>query len=82
MTIMWQQMSTVDHFDADFVERRRLGLETFLQRVAAHDEVCQDHLFHTFLLQGENWKDSIMGTGFQAKVGHYWRILYPLQEGQ
>lgn len=67
MTIMWQQMSTVDHFDADFVERRRLGLETFLQRVAAHDEVCQDHLFHTFLLQGENWKDSIMGTGFQAK---------------
>ncbi|PIK56849.1 hypothetical protein BSL78_06252, partial [Apostichopus japonicus] len=67
MTIMWQQMSTVDHFDADFIERRRVGLETFLQRVASHEEMGRDHLFHTFMLQDENWRETIVGTGFQSK---------------
>ena len=68
MTIMWQQLTTVDNFDADFIERRRVGLEGFLQRVASHPSLCADKIFHGFLEQEDGWKESVLATGFQAKV--------------
>ncbi|XP_022099854.1 sorting nexin-4-like isoform X2 [Acanthaster planci] len=67
MTLMWQQLSTVDNFDADFIERRRVGLEGFLQRVGAHQTLCQDSIFHGFLKQEDGWKEAVHSTGFQAK---------------
>ncbi|XP_022099855.1 sorting nexin-4-like isoform X3 [Acanthaster planci] len=68
MTLMWQQLSTVDNFDADFIERRRVGLEGFLQRVGAHQTLCQDSIFHGFLKQEDGWKEAVHSTGFQAKL--------------
>ena len=65
---MWQQLSTVDNFDADFIERRRVGLEGFLQRVGAHLLLCKDTVLHGFLQQEDGWKDTVLATGFQAKV--------------
>ncbi|XP_033624990.1 sorting nexin-4-like isoform X2 [Asterias rubens] len=67
MTLMWQQLSTVDNFDADFIERRRVGLEGFLQRVGAHLLLCKDTVLHGFLQQEDGWKDTVLATGFQAK---------------
>ncbi|XP_030856249.1 sorting nexin-4 isoform X2 [Strongylocentrotus purpuratus] len=67
MMAMWQQLATVDNFDADFVERRRVALEGFLQRVAAHPLLCQDELFHGFLQDAEGWKERVHSTGFQIK---------------
>ncbi|XP_072020003.1 sorting nexin-4-like isoform X2 [Amphiura filiformis] len=67
MTIMWQQLTTVDNFDADFIERRRVGLEGFLQRVASHPAMCAEQIFHGFLEQEDGWKESVLATGFQAK---------------
>lgn len=37
--------------DPDFVERRRIGLENFLLRVASHPVLCQDKIFYSFLTQ-------------------------------
>ncbi|XP_071497759.1 sorting nexin-4-like isoform X3 [Diadema antillarum] len=67
MMAMWQQLSTVDNFDADFVERRRVALEGFLQRVAAHPLLCQDEIFHGFLQEADGWKEKVHSTGFQIK---------------
>ncbi|XP_071942055.1 sorting nexin-4-like isoform X2 [Antedon mediterranea] len=66
-TIMWQQLSTVDNFDSEFIERRRTGLEGFLRRVANHHKLCQDKIFHGFLQDENGWKPSVNATGFQAK---------------
>ncbi|XP_077993023.1 sorting nexin-4-like isoform X2 [Glandiceps talaboti] len=65
--IHWQQFTTADNFDPDFIERRRVGLENFMLRVASHPTLSQDKLFHAFLQQEENWKESVYETGFQAK---------------
>lgn len=38
--------------DPDFVERRRIGLENFLLRVASHPVLCQDKIFYAFFNAG------------------------------
>nr|XP_006815859.1 PREDICTED: sorting nexin-4-like [Saccoglossus kowalevskii] len=65
--IHWQQLTTVDNFDPDFIERRRVGLENFLLRVASHAVLSQDKFFHAFLQQEDGWKESVYDTEFQAK---------------
>ncbi|EDM11370.1 rCG53037 [Rattus norvegicus] len=54
--------------DPDFVERRRIGLENFLLRVASHPVLCRDKIFYLFLTQEGNWKETVNETGFQLKV--------------
>ena len=68
MSHTWQKLST-DRFDVDFIERRRVGLENFLLRVASHSQLCQEKMFLAFLKQEEGWKDSVYATDFQTKVG-------------
>jgi hypothetical protein len=63
----WQKLSS-DRFDVDFIERRRVGLENFLLRVASHAQLCQEKLFLAFLKQEDGWKDSVYATDFQTKV--------------
>ncbi|KAI8495672.1 intercellular trafficking and secretion [Branchiostoma belcheri] len=66
---MWQKLSGgEDKFDPDFIERRRAGLESFLLRVAAHSQLSQDKIFHSFLHQGEGWKEAVLATGYQNKM--------------
>ncbi|XP_031566243.1 sorting nexin-4-like [Actinia tenebrosa] len=57
-----------DRFDPDFIEKRRIGLENFLLRAAAHPKLAQDEMFLGFLNQEEGWKESINATQFQSKV--------------
>ncbi|XP_078661452.1 sorting nexin-4-like isoform X2 [Branchiostoma floridae x Branchiostoma belcheri] len=67
--MMWQKLSGgEDKFDPDFIERRRAGLESFLLRVAAHGQLSQDKIFHSFLHQGEGWKEAVLATGYQNKM--------------
>ncbi|XP_035700212.1 sorting nexin-4-like isoform X2 [Branchiostoma floridae] len=67
--MMWQKLSGgEDKFDPDFIERRRAGLESFLLRVAAHGQLSQDKIFHCFLHLGENWKETVLATGYQNKM--------------
>uniref|UniRef100_A0A8B9Z8A7 Sorting nexin 4 n=1 Tax=Buteo japonicus TaxID=224669 RepID=A0A8B9Z8A7_9AVES len=47
---VWHKLSA-DNMDPDFVERRRIGLENFLLRVASHPVLCQDKIFYSFLTQ-------------------------------
>lgn len=47
---MWHKLSA-DNMDPDFVERRRVGLETFLLRVASHPVMSNDKIFFHFLTQ-------------------------------
>ena len=47
---MWHKLSA-DNMDPDFVERRRVGLENFLLRVASHPILSTDHVFFTFLTE-------------------------------
>lgn len=47
---VWHKL-TADNMDPDFVERRRIGLENFLLRVATHPNLCQDKIFNAFLTQ-------------------------------
>uniref|UniRef100_A0A3Q4ALQ6 PX domain-containing protein n=1 Tax=Mola mola TaxID=94237 RepID=A0A3Q4ALQ6_MOLML len=52
--------------DPDFVERRRVGLENFLLRVASHPVLSNDKIFFLFLTEG--WREAVLDTGFQDKV--------------
>lgn len=45
---VWHKLSA-DNMDPDFVERRRLGLENFLLRVALHSVLSNDKILHHFL---------------------------------
>ncbi|KAE8581707.1 hypothetical protein XENTR_v10024909 [Xenopus tropicalis] len=45
---VWHKLSA-DNMDPDFVERRRIGLENFLLRVASHPALSHDDVFHAFL---------------------------------
>ncbi|XP_047420443.1 sorting nexin-4 isoform X2 [Sciurus carolinensis] len=47
---VWHKLSA-DNMDPDFVERRRIGLENFLLRVASHPILCRDKIFYLFLTQ-------------------------------
>lgn len=47
---MWHKLSA-DNMDPDFVERRRVGLENFLLRLASHPVLCNDKIFYIFLTE-------------------------------
>ncbi|XP_043930950.1 sorting nexin-4 isoform X2 [Protopterus annectens] len=64
---VWHKLSA-DNMDPDFVERRRVGLENFLLRVASHPILCRDKIFYLFLTQENGWKEAVNETGFQAKA--------------
>ncbi|KAJ8012931.1 hypothetical protein DPEC_G00048010 [Dallia pectoralis] len=65
--IAWHKLSA-DNMDPDFVERRRVGLENFLLRVACHPVLCNDKIFYLFLTEEKGWKEMVYDTGFQAKA--------------
>ncbi|XP_038870533.1 sorting nexin-4-like isoform X1 [Salvelinus namaycush] len=66
--IVWHKLSA-DNMDPEFVERRRVGLENFLHRVASHPVLCNDNIFYIFLTeQDKDWKEMVYETGFQAKA--------------
>jgi sorting nexin-4 len=52
-----------DTFDPDFVDRRRAGLETFLNRVAAHPVLSKDDIFLRFLQSNDGWQDKFREHG-------------------
>ncbi|CAI9175619.1 unnamed protein product [Rangifer tarandus platyrhynchus] len=64
---VWHKLSA-DNMDPDFVERRRIGLENFLLRLASHPILCRDKIFYLFLTQEGNWKETVNETGFQLKA--------------
>ncbi|KAI7860990.1 hypothetical protein BDC45DRAFT_10740 [Circinella umbellata] len=43
--------------DLPMIEKRKRMLQTFLNRVASHPELGQDHVFHRFLENGVAWSD-------------------------
>uniref|UniRef100_A0A8C3AFI2 Sorting nexin 4 n=1 Tax=Cyclopterus lumpus TaxID=8103 RepID=A0A8C3AFI2_CYCLU len=47
---VWHKLSA-DNMDPDFVERRRVGLENFLLRVASHPVLSNDKILHHFLIE-------------------------------
>lgn len=50
---VWHKLSA-DNMDPDFVERRRVGLENFLLRVASHPVLSNDKIFYSFLTEVES----------------------------
>ncbi|XP_069791388.1 sorting nexin-4 [Narcine bancroftii] len=64
---VWHKLSA-DNMDPDFVERRRIGLENFLLRVASHSVLSLDTIFFLFLTQENGWKEAVNESGFQAKA--------------
>ncbi|KAG8545532.1 hypothetical protein GDO81_020683 [Engystomops pustulosus] len=64
---VWHKLSA-DNMDPDFVERRRIGLENFLLRVASHPVLCHDKIFASFLNQENGWKDALNEAGLQVKT--------------
>uniref|UniRef100_A0A672HN30 Sorting nexin 4 n=1 Tax=Salarias fasciatus TaxID=181472 RepID=A0A672HN30_SALFA len=62
---VWHKLSA-DNLDPDFVERRRVGLENFLLRVASHPVLSNDKIFFLFLTEG--WREAVLETGFQDKA--------------
>lgn len=47
---VWHKLSA-DNMDPDFVERRRVGLENFLLRVASHPVLSNDQILYHFLTE-------------------------------
>ncbi|OCT63250.1 sorting nexin-4 [Xenopus laevis] len=64
---VWHKLSA-DNMDPDFVERRRIGLENFLLRVASHPVLSHDDIFHSFLNQESGWKELLNEAGLQLKA--------------
>nr|XP_020463317.1 sorting nexin-4-like isoform X1 [Monopterus albus] len=64
---VWHKLSA-DNLDPDFVERRRVGLENFLLRVASHPVLSNDKIFFRFLTEEKGWREAVLETGFQDKV--------------
>uniref|UniRef100_A0A669DDQ9 Sorting nexin 4 n=1 Tax=Oreochromis niloticus TaxID=8128 RepID=A0A669DDQ9_ORENI len=50
---VWHKLSA-DNLDPDFVERRRVGLENFLLRVASHPVLSNDKIFFLFLTEADS----------------------------
>lgn len=71
---VWHKLSA-DNMDPDFVERRRVGLENFLLRVASHPVLCNDKILYHFLTEEHGWKEAVYETGFQAKADSRLRAL-------
>ncbi|KAL1022274.1 hypothetical protein UPYG_G00024520 [Umbra pygmaea] len=64
---VWHKLSA-DNMDPDFVERRRVGLENFLLRIASHSVLSNDKILYHFLTKEHGWKEAVYETGFQAKA--------------
>ncbi|KAM4601802.1 sorting nexin-4-like [Polymixia lowei] len=71
---VWHKLSA-DNMDPDFVERRRVGLENFLLRVASHPVLSNDKILYQFLTEEHGWKEVVNETGFQAKADSRLRAL-------
>ncbi|KAM4523270.1 sorting nexin-4-like [Fundulus diaphanus] len=71
---VWHKLSA-DNMDPDFVERRRIGLENFLFRVASHPVLSNDEILYHFLIKEHGWKEMVYETGFQAKADSRLRAL-------
>ncbi|XP_029969782.1 sorting nexin-4-like isoform X2 [Salarias fasciatus] len=71
---VWHKLSA-DNMDPDFVERRRVGLENFLLRVASHSVLSNDKILQHFLTEEHGWKEAVFDTGFQAKADSRLRAL-------
>uniref|UniRef100_A0AAQ5ZUY8 PX domain-containing protein n=1 Tax=Amphiprion ocellaris TaxID=80972 RepID=A0AAQ5ZUY8_AMPOC len=71
---VWHKLSA-DNMDPDFVERRRVGLENFLLRVASHPVLSNDKILYHFLTEEHGWKEVVYETGFQAKADSRLRAL-------
>uniref|UniRef100_A0A3Q2QAX0 Sorting nexin 4 n=1 Tax=Fundulus heteroclitus TaxID=8078 RepID=A0A3Q2QAX0_FUNHE len=71
---VWHKLSA-DNMDPDFVERRRIGLENFLFRVASHPVLSNDEILYHFLTKEHGWKEMVYETGFQAKADSRLRAL-------
>ncbi|KAK5601607.1 intercellular trafficking and secretion [Crenichthys baileyi] len=71
---VWHKLSA-DNMDPDFVERRRIGLENFLLRVASHPVLSNDEILYHFLTKEHGWKEKVNETGFQAKADSRLRAL-------
>ncbi|XP_056281145.1 sorting nexin-4-like [Pseudoliparis swirei] len=71
---VWHKLSA-DNMDPDFVERRRVGLENFLLRVASHPVLSEDNILQLFLTEEHGWKEVVFETGFQAKAESRLRAL-------
>lgn len=69
---MWHKLSA-DNMDPDFVERRRVGLENFLLRVASHPVLSTDKIFYSFLTE-VTWKKIAKDLGYLIA----YRVLYCL----
>ncbi|CAB1328722.1 unnamed protein product, partial [Coregonus sp. 'balchen'] len=63
--IVWHKLSA-DNMDPDFVERRRVGLENFLLRVASHPVLCNDKIFYIFLTEADS-RLKAMNAAFRVK---------------
>uniref|UniRef100_A0A3Q1JJU2 PX domain-containing protein n=1 Tax=Anabas testudineus TaxID=64144 RepID=A0A3Q1JJU2_ANATE len=50
---VWHKLSA-DNLDPDFVERRRVGLENFLLRVASHPVLSNDKILFCFLTEADS----------------------------
>ncbi|KAM6945765.1 sorting nexin-4-like [Aplochiton taeniatus] len=71
---VWHKLSA-DNMDPDFVERRRVGLENFLLRVASHPVLSNDKILYHFLTEEHGWKEAVYETGFQSKADSRLRAL-------
>ncbi|KAJ0070617.1 hypothetical protein NL108_016906 [Boleophthalmus pectinirostris] len=65
---VWHKLSA-DNLDPDFVERRRVGLENFLLRVASHPLLSNDKIFFLFLTDEKGWRDACSGDWLPGQGG-------------
>lgn len=70
---VWHKLSA-DNLDPDFVERRRVGLENFLLRVASHPVLSNDKIFFLFLTEvsAQDYSTQWPNPG---QITTVWRIL-------
>ncbi|KAM9305733.1 LOW QUALITY PROTEIN: sorting nexin-4 [Gastrophryne carolinensis] len=64
---VWHKLSA-DNMDPDFVERRRVGLESFLLRVASHPRPITRQALRSLLTQDNGWKEALNEAGLQGKT--------------
>uniref|UniRef100_A0A8C7KC06 Sorting nexin 4 n=1 Tax=Oncorhynchus kisutch TaxID=8019 RepID=A0A8C7KC06_ONCKI len=61
---VWHKLSA-DNMDPDFVERRRVGLENFLLRVASHSVLSNDKILYHFLTEMKLYSDELQSLTSQ-----------------
>ena len=65
---IWTKITATDTYDVEFLERRRVGLESFLHRISGHPKLSKDQYVKHFICKQEDWRDAILSTGFQSKA--------------